>query len=186
MNRKKNFILYARQSVDAALLVTSVLRWAKRRGYAVSETIVDSNQKQHRLRQLLNRKGVTVLCPDIYHFSGANRLPYFLAHSASVIFVRERLHLKRGDRNSNTAFRLVAAMLAAEKSARSHHVRQSLLLSKLLGVRLGRPPVATDIRRRALTLLREGKSLSSVVKGLDGKISKSTVQSLAQELKKPT
>ena len=185
MGARKRCVIYCRQTLDTSAAIDRAEQWALRRHYLVADVIVDGNLKQRRLAALLKGRNRSLLiCPNLFHFSDPARIVHWIDAAIrlgwSLRFVEENIMLRNRDR----AAKILNGIVIAQRASRSYEARRSLLLAKFVdGKRLGKPPLSEPTKAMITELLQSGMKVSDVVRRMNGKVARTSVQRLKRGLK---
>jgi len=196
MNSRKRAVVYIKAGLcdDLDSLLKDVEGFCKRRRIILVDAItVEASDAQPKLTKLLSDTkskdhADLIVSPSFTHFSSPPKMITHLAElltaGIGVAFAKESLVFYPNAANTKTLCQFAERFVAAGRFSKSQHIKQSLKVASLFGRKLGRQRLPENVRLEAEQHLRAGRSLRDTAKIMNGKISKSSLWTLRQELKK--
>jgi len=190
-NQKIRAAIYARvstkeQSPESQL--NDLKRYINDRGYVLYKTYVDegvsgTKEKRPALDDLMNdarKKRLDVIL--VWRFDRFARSSQHLVtaleefNNLGINFISYNENIDLDSPMGKAMFTIISAMAQLERDIISERVKAGLRNAKAKGVRLGRPPLDDEVRKKVLELRGQGVSIRKVAKQL--KIGKSTIERL--------
>jgi hypothetical protein len=163
-------------------------KWCARRRLKVRQVVTEYSLRQRKLSKLISSaRGKIVVTYSPFHFATATgilqAIPKLARGNISLVFVRENIALHAGSRQMKLLTKFCQLLEAISRGQKQETRRKGTLIAKFMNRQVGRDRLPEALIEEAKAHLRSGLSARAVVRAMNGRIGRTSVQRIAREIR---
>jgi len=157
-------------------------------GTIASETF-ERSSRGRRLQRLIKsvEPDSTIVVLKLFNFGDPEivlkMLPIIIANRIKLVCLQEQIIIDPNTPSANLLVRTLNEIMRCRNLLVGEQKKRSALISKWMGIHMGRRRIDSDVREKVISLLKEGHSCRKIAKLLNGKVSKTTVSEIKKDLR---